>query len=269
MILIRGGGDLGSGVALRLHRVGLQVVITELPEPLAVRRKVSFSEAVVSSEVEIEGVTGCQVTNLSDKLSILKMMAKDIIPVIIDPECNSVLDLHPLVLIDARMRKLPPEPLKRACSMFIGLGPGFIADENCHAVVETNRGHSLGKVIWEGEAQPDTGLPGKVGNHGRGRVLRAPVNGTLKTYAQICDQIEKNQIIAEVAGIPIKSTFKGVLRGLLPEGMYVTEGLKIGDLDPRGDPKNCKLISDKAMAIGGGVLEAILTQPHIRSQLWT
>jgi xanthine dehydrogenase accessory factor len=268
MILIRGGGDLASGVALRLYKAGMRVVITELPQPLAVRRLVSFAEAIYVKETEVEGIIARRVSDSSDSLSILQVISKGKIPVIIDPEANSARSLYPIVIIDARMRKLPPEPLKHNARIFIGLGPGFEAGRNCHAVIETNRGHRLGRVIWEGSPQEDTGIPEDIGSQGEDRVLRAPVAGNLITFANLCDKIDAGQIIAEVNGIPVVATFDGVLRGLLHDNFPVTLNLKIGDLDPRGDPQYCSLVSDKSLAVGGGVLEAILSKLEIRNQLW-
>lgn len=268
MILIRGGGDIASGVALRLFKTGMRVVITELPNPLAVRRLVCFSEAVYSMEIEVEGVTARRISQEADSLSILQVLAKGKIPVIVDPEGNSARTLYPIVIIDARMRKQPPEPFKHNAKLFIGLGPGFVAGKNCHAVIETNRGHKLGRVIWEGPSQEDTGIPEDIGKQDENRVLRAPTTGNLITFANICDEIKEGQKIAEVNGVAITALFTGVLRGLLPDNYLVTKDQKIGDLDPRGDPHFCSLVSDKSLAVGGGVLEAILSRSDIRNQLW-
>jgi xanthine dehydrogenase accessory factor len=166
------------------------------------------------------------------------------------------------------MRKLPPEALKHTSRLFIGLGPGFEAGKNCHAVIETNRGHRLGRVIWEGLPQVDTGMPEDIGNQDENRVLRAPATGNLITFAEICDQIEVGRKIAEVNGIAVTASFNGVLRGLLHEQFPVNKDQKIGDLDPRCDPQYCTLVSDKSLAIGGGVLEAVLSRSEIRNQLW-
>jgi xanthine dehydrogenase accessory factor len=166
------------------------------------------------------------------------------------------------------MTKRPPDLDREAASLTIGLGPGFVAGVNCHAVIETNRGHSLGRVIWQGPAEADTGEPEAVGERRAERVLRAPADGILEASAEICDILEPGQEIIRVAGLAVRAPFRGVLRGLLHPGMLVRAGLKIGDLDPRADPRFCTLVSDKALAIGGGVLEAILSRPELRPRLW-
>jgi xanthine dehydrogenase accessory factor len=265
LVLIRGGGDLASGVALRLARVGLRVLITELPRPLAVRRLVSFCDAVYSGEIKVEDVIAQRAEDFEAVEKILKLNR---IPVLIDPEVKSLSHFQPLVLVDGRMTKMAPDLGRQAAPLVIGLGPGFIGGENCHAAIETNRGHRLGRVLWEGAPQANTGTPDSVGRYGSERVLRAPAHGPLKTKAEICDQVEMGELIAEVDGIPIHAPFKGVLRGLLRDGLPVKKGLKIGDLDPRNDPSFCRLVSDKSLAIGGGVLEAMLTRSGIRAHLW-
>lgn len=268
IVVIRGGGDLASGVAYRLHKAGFQVVITELAQPLAVRRLVSFAEAVYSGMIEIEAITGKCVKDPTDTLKIVGVLAKGQIPVLVDPEGESIRYLHPKVVIDARMLKREVELFSDHIPLILGLGPGFIAGRNCHAVIETNRGHMLGRVIWEGGSEVDTGIPEGIGEKRSERVLRAPASGYLRTFTNICDAMEKGKVIAEVAGEPILAPFDGVLRGLLHDGVEVSLGLKVGDLDPRNDPSYCRLISDKALAIGGGVLEAILTRTDLRKNMW-
>lgn len=253
-ILIRGGGDLASGVALRLHRAGFPVLISELPEPLSVRRAVSFSEAVYEGQWQVEEVTAIRVEN---EAQIHEALAQNQIPVIIDPALVffSTLDFKPSTIIDARLLKRPPEPLPFEVRLLIGLGPGFVAGENCQAVVETQRGHTLGRVYWRGGVNPDNGQP----EGDPTRVLRAPAEGQLIGYAQIGEHIEPGQIIAEVTGKPIIAPFPGVLRGLIRPGLQVTKNLKVGDLDARDKREYCFLVSDKALAIGGAVLEAVLS----------
>ena len=269
LTLILGAGDLASGVALRLRRVGLQVVMTELPQPLAVRRSVSFAEAAYTGEATVEGITARRVTDPTDKFKIIQIMAKGQIPLLIDPEGVSIREMHPNVIVDARMRKLRAEVVGSAGMVIIGLGPGFEASVNCTAVIETQRGHTLGRVFWQGMPEPDTALPDTVGERRAERVLRAPTDGTLTPHAQIGDPIEEGQLIAEVAGEQIVAPFKGILRGLIHPSVPLTKGLKIGDLDPRDDPRLVTLVSDKSLAIGGGVLEAILTRPNLRGHLWS
>jgi xanthine dehydrogenase accessory factor len=166
------------------------------------------------------------------------------------------------------MTKHLPETGIDSADLVIGLGPGFVAGENCHAVVETNRGHRLGRVIWQGTPQCDTGIPERVVDHGAERVLRAPADGVLQAYAKIGDHLEAGQPVVEVAGQPVLAPFRGVLRGLLHPGLCVRQGLKVGDVDPRDDPLYCSLVSDKSLAIGGGVLEAILSRPELRPYYW-
>jgi xanthine dehydrogenase accessory factor len=180
IVLVRGGGDLASGVALRLHRAGLRVVVTELPQPLAVRRLVSFAEAVNRSEISIEGISARKVTDPEDILRVLQILSKGQVPVLVDPEARSAQSVHPTVIVDGRMLKRPLEPLKHNAKLYIGLGPGFTAGVDCSAVIETQRGHRLGRVIWEGAAAADTCLPEDIREHSLERVLRAPVDGVLE-----------------------------------------------------------------------------------------
>ena len=268
IILIRGGGDLASGVALRLHRVGLGVVLTELAQPLAVRRLVTFAEAVYTGETTIEGVTGRRVNDPGDSLKVLQLLSKGRIPVLIDAEAKSAQLLHPTVIVDARMTKQPPEPLRHTARLYIGLGPGFVAGESCHAVIETRRGHRLGRVIWEGAAEEDTGIPAWIAGQSNERVLRAPADGKLIPLVQIGELVQSGQTVGEVGGQPINAPFQGVLRGMIHPDCPVKQGMKIGDVDRRDDPAICSLVSDKSLAVGGGVLEAILSRPEVRQNLW-
>lgn len=269
---LRGGGDLASGVALRLFRVGLRLLIIELPQPLVVRRLVSFAEAVYQGQFSVEGITARRVDDLAGAKGI---MERGEIPVLVDPQAEALSELRisapdspPFVLVDGRMTKSSTESRMGAADLVIGLGPGFVAGENCHAAVETNRGHRLGRVIWQGAPQGDTGVPDLVINRGAERVLRAPADGILRAQAQIGDHLEPGQLVAEVAGQPVRAPFRGVLRGLMHPGLSVRQGLKIGDVDPRDDPRYCTLVSDKSLAVGGGVLEAILSRPELRPHLW-
>lgn len=268
-ILIRGGGDLASGVALRLHRAGLNLLITEHPRPLAVRRLVSFAEAVYRDNFTVEGVTSRLVQHLEE---VDEIIVNREIPVLIDPICEKILsspNTLPLAIIDARMTKRPPDLNIDTAPLIIGLGPGFIAGENCHAVIETNRGHFLGRVIWDGAPEADTGIPGTVAQHQNSRVLRAPAEGCFRTQVEIGDRVQRGQVIASVENQEIVAPFKGILRGLLHDGLCVQRGLKVGDIDPRNDQRYATQVSEKSLAIGGGVLEALLTRPEIRKRLWS
>lgn len=256
-VLIRGGGDLASGVAARLHRSGFQVLITELPQPLVVRRLVSFAEAVYTGRFQVEEITAKLV---SPEHAYQEILGNREIPVLIDPDANILPEFSPDTLVDARMTKRPPNLDISITKLVIGLGPGFIVGENCHAVIETLRSHDLGRVIWQGSALPDTGIPEAALKKQGQRVLRAPANGELLAHAKICDQLKPGDQIAEVNGELITAPFKGVLRGLLKEGLPVIKGMKIGDLDPRNDVRYCTTISDKALAVGGGILEAVMSQ---------
>ena len=256
-VLIRGGGDLASGVAIQLKRAGMQVVITELEQPLVVRRLVSFAQAVFTDTCEVEEITG---RLIEDWEQVETVWHDGDIPVLVDPKAELLGAFKPDVLVDARMTKLPPETGMDAAEMVIGLGPGFVAGENCHAVIETLRGGAMGHVIWNGAAKPNTGMPRLVGRRSLDRVLRAPADGKLIAHAQICDVLKRGELIAEVAGKEITAPFDGALRGLIYAGLRVKKGLKIGDMDARDNPRSCTSVSGKALAIGNGVLDAILAR---------
>jgi xanthine dehydrogenase accessory factor len=264
LVIIRGGGDLASGVAVRLHRSGFQVLITELPEPLVVRRTVSFAEAVHAGVVQVEDITGELIPDLANLEEVLE---SGHIPVLVDPDLSLLTKVKPDVLVDARMRKEPSHKGKEEASLVIGLGPGFVAGENCHAVVETNRGHNLGRVIWQGAPEPNTGSPGEILGYSSERVLRAPIAGTLSPQAEIGERLKRGSLIAVVREDEVLAPFDGFLRGLIRGGTQVSAGQKIGDVDPRDDPNLVKYVSDKSRVIGGGVLEAILSCLELRSSL--
>ena len=256
-VLIRGGGDLATGVALRLYRAGMRVVISELAQPLAVRRTVSFSEAVYEGQHTVEGVTARLIE--ASQLSAWDEAGE--IPILIDPNADVLLSNSFLVVVDARLTKQPPAPLPVDVPLHIGLGPGFTAGSDCHAVIETRRSHTLGRVLWNGETQADSGQP----EGDTRRVLRAPDSGQLLPVVEIGDHVKEGQLIAEIqnsAGNRTKiiSPFDGLLRGLIHPRVEITEGMKIGDVDARNDLSMCKLVSDKALSIGGGVLEAVLVK---------
>ena len=275
-VLIRGGGDLATGVALRLFRAGFPIIISELPRPLAVRRTVAFAEAIYAGSIEVEKVCG---QRIEDPGEASDLITRGKIPVLVDPEASlikdaSTSDLNIICVVDARLTKRPPESLSfsgnqnaqgmslrggQHSPMIIGLGPGFIAGLNCHAVVETVRGHTMGRVYWKGGALPDTNQP----EGDPRRVLRAPAAGRFIARIEIAQHVESGQMLAEVEDQhgsmhEIKSPFSGIVRGMLHSGLDVQAGLKVGDVDQRDDPKLCELVSDKSLAVGGGVLEAIL-----------
>ena len=264
-VLIRGGGDLGSGVAARLHRIGFAVLVVEIEHPLVVRRLVSFAEAIFSGQVKVEEIVGRRVADLEETVMVLKHGE---VAVMIDSDLKCLEAFSPLVLVDARMRKRPPEIGMEAAPLVIGLGPGFSAGANCHAVIETMRGHRLGRVIWDGEALPNTGIPDTIAGKSSERVLRAPMGGLLQNVVQIGEQVKEGDVLAQVGDMPIHAPFSGVLRGMIQEGLMVTAGMKIGDLDPRNDPEYARMISDKSLAIAGGVLEAIFGRQEIRNQVY-
>lgn len=261
-VFIRGGGDLASGVALRLHRAGIRVLIAELPQPLAVRRAVSFSEAVYEGAHSVEGVK-------AKRIGLDQAPAwndPEVIPVIVDPEASILLKCRLPVVIDARLLKQPPAPLPAPVLLHIGLGPGFTAGRDCDAVIETRRSHTLGRVYWSGSTQLDSGEP----EGDPRRVLRTPHDGIITTVADIGDHVRENQPVAEVHAQPgdlhtiLTAPFAGVVRGLMRDGSHVVKGMKIGDVDARDDASACFLVSDKSFSIGGGALEAILTRREIR-----
>ena len=247
---------------MRLFRAGFQIYISELPEPMVVRRMVSFAEAVFQGEIKVEDITARLTDNPGEATA---MAEKSIIPVLVDPALDCLGDIDPAVVVDARMMKRPPETRLDLAKLVIGLGPGFVAREHCHAVVETNRGHYLGRIYWEGAAEADTGIPGRVGTRQAERVLRAPCSGLLETWSEIGDRVQVAEVVAVVDGVPIKAVFEGVVRGLMHGGIRVERGQKIGDIDPRLDREYCFTVSEKALAIGGAVLEAVLSRMDLKT----
>jgi xanthine dehydrogenase accessory factor len=227
---------------------------------------VSFAEAVFEGVVQVEGTSG---ELIHDPAFVKRVLKSGNIPILIDPDLSCLDAISPDVVVDARMKKIPPREGKELASLVIGLGPGYVAGENCHAVVETKRGHNLGRVLWLGAPEDDTGIPGEVMGYSIERVLKAPANGILRTRANIGDHLNAGSLIAIVDGQEVLAPFKGILRGLLRDGTEVELGIKIGDIDPRDDPNLCKLVSDKSRSIGGAVLEAILACPDLRSISWT
>lgn len=260
LILIRGAGDLASGIALRLFRSGFSVVMTDLPHPTSIRRTVSFSEAIVKDETTVEDVSAKRAESAAEAL---KLLNDGVIPVLADPECACRAELKPHVVVDAILAKRNIGTKITDAPIVICVGPGFTAGEDCHAVVETMRGHTLGRAIYEGSALPNTNIPGLIGGFAGERVLRAPSDGTFRSVASIGDLVNEGDTVGYVGDAPMKCTISGVLRGLIADGTMVHKGMKSGDVDPRGDVSYCQTASDKALAIGGGVLEAILHFSHV------
>ncbi|HEV3312999.1 MAG TPA: selenium-dependent molybdenum cofactor biosynthesis protein YqeB, partial [Chloroflexota bacterium] len=238
-----------------LLRVGLRVAISEVPAPTAVRRTVSFSEAIFGGRVCVEGVHG---TLVEDVDALKNVWDEGTIPVMVDPTGTLVSLIHPAVLIDARMRKQVGIAARELPVKTVALGPGLVAGLNADAVIETNRGPDLGRVIWSGSATANTHIPAMVDGHAADRVLRAPVDGCLRCDVDIGNIVGEEEPIGDVDGTPIVAPFRGLVRGLLRTGQIVSEGMKIGDIDPRLDPSLCQRVSEKALAVAGGAVEATL-----------
>ena len=264
LVLIRGAGDLATGIALRLYRSHIQVVMTDLEQPTAIRRTVAFSEAIVHGETVVEGVKAWRAKDCQEALELLP---KGGIPVLADPKGECISQLRPDAVVDAILAKKNLGTKMMDAPVVIGVGPGFTAGEDCHAVVETMRGHTLGRVIYQGSALPNTGIPGLIGGFSGERVLRAPAEGVFHPLLSIGAQVKEGDIAGIVIpfgthltmdGIPMICTLDGVLRGILADGTPVHKGMKAGDIDPRGREAHCYTASDKALAVGGGVLEALL-----------
>jgi xanthine dehydrogenase accessory factor len=262
-VLIKGAGDLASGVAHRLQQCGFKIVMLELPQPMVVRRTVAFASAVYEGEAEVEGVRARLVRAGEDPAACWE---KGIIPVYVDPGAELVGQLSPAVLIDAIIAKRNTGTTCSDAPIVIGLGPGFTAPQDVHAVVETKRGHTLGRVIYAGAAEPNTGVPGEIAAYGAERVLRAPAAGVFYPQRSIGELVQAGETVAFVDGIPVVAAIEGLVRGMLFSGLKVEPGMKVGDIDPRGAAVNCHTISEKARAIAGGVLEAIM---HLGMKLYS
>jgi xanthine dehydrogenase accessory factor len=252
-VLIKGAGDLATGVALRLFRSGFAVVMTEMARPTVVRRTVAFAEAVYEGRTVVEGIEGI---NVDDPGAIEAVLRQGAIPVLVDPEAAALLEVGPCLLVDAIVAKRNLGTSISDAPAVVALGPGFVAGRDAHAVIETKRGHTLGRVITHGQALPDTGIPGEVGGHTAARLLRAPAAGIFRSSLHIGDRVVAGQIVGQVGDVPVYSRLDGLLRGLLHPGLEVTRGLKLGDVDPRAVREHCFTVSDKALAVAGGVLEA-------------
>ena len=254
LIVMKGAGDIATGIAHRLFRSGFSIIMTELPEPTVIRRTVAFAEAVFLKEVTVEGITAVR----TEPADALKVADRGKIAVVVDETASFLAKWKPWGVVDAILAKRNLGTALSDAPVVIGVGPGFTAGVDVHAVVETKRGHYLGRVITQGAAFPDTGVPGDIGGYTQERLLRAPCAGVFQGIAQIADQVKAGQTVAKVNGEPVVAAISGVLRGLLRDGLTVKEGLKIGDIDPRCVPEHCFTISDKARAVGGGVLEALM-----------
>lgn len=265
LVLLRGGGDLGTGVAHRLVRAGYRVVVLETEAPRAVRRRVAFAEAVFSREVMVQGVTARMVDAAEagsawSGLDEGEGRPSPWVPVVVDPAGATISTLRPSVVIDARMAKRNLGTHRDDAPLTVALGPGFTAGLDVDVVIETKRGHSLGAVIDEGAALPDTGVPGDVGGATGSRLLRSPADGEIASVRSIGDIVSKGDTVATVVGRPVTAALGGIVRGLIADGTLVREGEKVGDVDPRGNEVDPGAISDKARAIGGAVLEALLSR---------
>ena len=240
---------------MRLWRCGIDVVMTDLARPTAIRRTVAFSNAIVHGETTVEGLRAVRAENAAEAKKLLR---EGSLPVLADPECACREELAPDALVDAILAKRNLGTKIDDAPIVVGVGPGFTAGEDCHAVIETMRGHTLGRVIYRGSAIPNTNIPGLIGGFAGERVLRAPADGVFHRKLEIGARVEPGDVAGEAAGLPMRCMIGGVLRGILPEGTQVHKGMKSGDVDPRGQVENCYTASDKALAVGGGVLEAIL-----------
>lgn len=255
LVVIRGAGDLASGIALRLRRAHIRVVMTDIERPTAIRRTVCFSQAIVHGETTVEDITARRAETPEQALALLE---NGVIPVLADPEGACIPVLKPDAVVDAILAKKNLGTKIADAPVVIGVGPGFTAGQDCHAVVETMRGHYLGRVIHEGGAIPNTGIPGLIGGFAGERVLRAPADGVFHQMLDIGAQVKMGDIAATVNGEPMLCTLDGVLRGILADGTPVFKGMKAGDIDPRCKVEHCYMASDKALSVGGGVLEALL-----------
>ena len=255
MVLIKGAGDLATGIAYRLKKSGFDIVMTEIHKPTTVRRTVAFSQAVFDNEIVIEGIKGVKVNNINE---IYEEIREGNIPIIIDEKAEIIKELRPDVVVDSIIAKKNLGTSIEDAPIVIGVGPGFEAKVDCHLVVETKRGHYLGKVIEEGSAIPNTGVPGNIGGYTKERIIRASSNGKIKPLVAIGGFVKKGDIVAYIDGIEVLAEIDGIVRGMLQEGIEVFKGMKSGDIDPRCEKDHCFTISDKARSIGGGVLEAIM-----------
>ncbi|HWR41754.1 selenium-dependent molybdenum cofactor biosynthesis protein YqeB [Sporomusa sp.] len=253
LIVIKGAGDMATGIAHRLFRSGFQIIMTELDKPTVIRRTVAFAEAVFTGMAVVEGIRA----EKTEPNKALQIAAEGKIAVVIDAEAAIVKMCKPWGVIDSILAKRNMGTSIGDALVVIGVGPGFTAGVDVHAVVETKRGHFLGQVLTQGQALPDSGIPGEIGGYTQERILRAPCTGIFQSLCRITRQVKAGEVVAQVNGQPVRAAISGVLRGLLRDGLALTAGLKVGDIDPRCVPEHCYTISDKARAVAGGVLEGL------------
>lgn len=266
LIVVRGGGDLASGTILKLYKCGFAVLVLECEHPSAIRRNVAFSEAVYQGRQTVEDVCCTLAGSEEEAISLLETKG---IAMLVDPEGACIPRLRPLAVVDAILAKRNLETKMDMAPITVALGPGFEAGQDVHAVVETKRGHNLGRVIYRGCAAPNTGIPGMIGGFAAERVIHSPAAGILRAESKITDTVQKGRAIARIetedGDVPVLATINGLLRGLIRDGYPVTKGFKIADIDPRmQEYENCFTVSDKARCIAGGVLEAIL---HLKGSI--
>ena len=256
-IIIKGAGEMATGVACRLYRANFtRILMLETPAPLAVRRLVSFCEAIHEGTMAVEGIEAIRINAESELISAWETKK---IAVLVDPNGDSIPRNHPDVLIDATLAKRNLGIFRADAPLVIALGPGFVAGKDAHVVIETNRGHDLGRLIHSGAAEANTGIPGDIGGFTKERVVRSPARGIFTTEKQIGDSVVKGELLGKVDSVDVCIPLNGILRGLIRPGSSVRKGLKIGDIDPRGERVYCDTISEKARSLGGAVLEAVLS----------
>ncbi|SHN70764.1 selenium-dependent molybdenum cofactor biosynthesis protein YqeB [Desulfovibrio litoralis] len=255
IIAVKGAGEMATGVAVALFSAGFKrIVMFEKPLPFAVRRTVAFCEAIPEGKQTVEGICGLRINSEAELLEAWK---KDCIGICADPSWELLKKIKPQVLIDATIAKRNLGTTKSDAPLVIGLGPGFTADKDVHVVIETQRGHNLGRMIDNGSAAPNTSEPEMVMGHTYSRVLRAPKAGVVKALKQIGDLVTKDEIVMYIDELPVTATISGVLRGAIASGLNVPQNCKIGDIDPRNNPEYCFFVSDKARSLGGAVLTAL------------
>ncbi len=255
VIVIKGAGDIASGIACRLVRSGFSVAMTELPAPTTVRCAVAFSAAVLQGKQTVEGITAVCANSIQDARVIL---ARKEIAVYVGDAALLCKELGAAVLVDAVLAKINTGTQRGMAPLVIGVGPGFTAGQDCDAAVETKRGHTLGRVLYTGSPIANTGIPGDIAGYTTERLLRAGADGVFFPKASIGDMVHKGDVVAYVGDTPVVAGVSGVVRGMLVQGTPVQQGMKSGDIDPRGIQEYCFTVSDKALSVGGGVLEAIL-----------